>query len=167
MASAQQDQEAQANRYRNPSPAYKVGDKVWLNLKNIKTDRPNRKLDDRSAKFIVTEVVGPHSYRLDVPPGVHNVFNVDLLRPAGVDPLPSQEQDDYQPPPILTDRQEWWIVEAVLDERMKRKRGQQRPQKQYQVKWKGYARPTWEPASALEETDALKSYLQAREEGVM
>ena len=124
MASAQQEQETQANRHRNPSPAYKVGDKVWLSLKNIKTDRPNRKLDDRSAKFTVTKVVGPHSYCLDVPTGVHNVFNVDLLRPAGTDPLPSQEQDDYQPPPILIDNEEEWVVEAILGEKIGRGRGQ-------------------------------------------
>lgn len=163
IANAQQEQELQANRHRNPSPAYKVGDKVWLNLKNMRTDRPNRKLEDRSAKFTVTEVVGPHSYRLDVPTGVHNVYNVDLLRPAGTDPLPSQERDDYQPPPIRDNGEDWWIVEAILGEKMKRRRGQRRAQKLYQVKWKGYARPTWEPASAIRDTDAFNAYERAKE----
>ncbi|KAF4301806.1 hypothetical protein GTA08_BOTSDO10074 [Botryosphaeria dothidea] len=100
MADAQQEQERQANRQRNLSPAYKVGDKVWLHLKNLRTDRLSKKLDDKAAKFTVIEVVGSHSYKLDIPGAVHNVFNVDLLRPAGTDPLPSQVQDDYQPPPV-------------------------------------------------------------------
>jgi hypothetical protein len=129
----------------------------------MRTDRPNRKLEDRSAKFTVTEVVGPHSYRLDVPTGVHNVYNVDLLRPAGTDPLPSQERDDYQPPPIRDNGEDWWIVEAILGEKMKRRRGQRRAQKLYQVKWKGYARPTWEPASAIRDTDAFNAYERAKE----
>ena len=95
MAAAQQEQELQTNRHRNPSPAYKVGDKVWLSLKNFQTNRPSRKLDDKAAKFTITEVIGPHSYRLNVPGSVQDVFNVDLLRPASEDPLPSQERDDY------------------------------------------------------------------------
>ena len=35
MAAAQQEQELQTNQHRNPSPAYKVSDKVWLSLKNF------------------------------------------------------------------------------------------------------------------------------------
>lgn len=30
---------------RIPSSAYKVGDKAWLNARNIHTDRPSKKLD--------------------------------------------------------------------------------------------------------------------------
>lgn len=126
MAEAQQEQERQANRQRNPSPAYKVGDKVWLHLKNLKTDRPSKKLDDKAAKFTVIEVVGSHNYKLDIPGAVHNVFHVDLLRPAGMDPLPSQIQDDYQPPPVQVDGQDEWKVEAILGERITRKPGRRR-----------------------------------------
>ena len=45
MAVAQQEQERYANSKREASISYKVGDKVWLNLKNISTERPNKKLD--------------------------------------------------------------------------------------------------------------------------
>ncbi|OJD21163.1 hypothetical protein ACJ73_07502 [Blastomyces percursus] len=48
---AQQEQEKQANKHRNPAPQFKIGDKVWLNLKNISTDRPSKKLDARNAKY--------------------------------------------------------------------------------------------------------------------
>src|SRR4030088_1636997 len=70
MAGAQESQERSANRTRDQAPSYKVGDKVWLRLENIKTDRPSKKLDARHAKFTVTEVIGSHSYRLDTPPGI-------------------------------------------------------------------------------------------------
>lgn len=99
---------------------------------------------------------------MDIPGAVHNVFHVDLLRPAGMDPLPSQIQDDYQPPPVQVDGQDEWKVEAILGERMTRKLGRRRRQLQYQIKWEGYARPTWEPASALQDTAALETYLGAQ-----
>jgi hypothetical protein len=163
MAGAQQEQERQANRQRNASPAYKVGDKVWLDLRNIRTTRPSKKLSSRSAKFTVLEVVGPHSYRLDVPGEGHKVFNVDLLRPASTDPFPSQKQDDTQPEPIEVDGQEEYHVEKILDERMVRGRGRGGPQRlQYLVKWKGYAEPDWQPAENMEDTEALDTYLQQR-----
>ncbi len=45
MATAQEAQETAANRKRTQAPVYRVGDKVWLSLENIKTDRPSKKLD--------------------------------------------------------------------------------------------------------------------------
>lgn len=42
MASAQQRMEDQANKSRNPSPLFRKGDKVWLNLKNIQTPQPKK-----------------------------------------------------------------------------------------------------------------------------
>ena len=167
MAKAQQDQEQQANRSRNVAPAYKVGDKVYLSLQNIRTQRPSKKLDDRSAKFTVIEVVSPASYRLDTPPGIHNVFHVDRLRPAATDPLPSQVLDDPQPPAIQVGDTEEWLVKRILNERQKKLPGQGScTRHEYLVKWAGYANPTWEPATELEDTAALDTYLQGRE-GVM
>jgi Chromo (CHRromatin Organisation MOdifier) domain len=164
MAGMQQEQERQANRHRNAAPAYKVGDKVWLNLKNIRTTRPSKKLDSKAGKFTVLEVIGPQSYRLDVPRGVHNAFNVDLLRPAGTDPFPSQKQDDTQPPPVLIDDQQEYFVEEILDQRVVRGRGRGGPKKlQYLVKWVGYAEPDWQPAENMEDTEALEKYLQQRD----
>ena len=84
------------------------------------------------------EVIGPHSYRLNVPGSVQDVFNVDLLHPASEDPLPSQERDDYQPPAILADGEEYWPVEKILGEEMGKLPGQRQRQKLYVVKWEGY-----------------------------
>ena len=157
MAAAQDRQEVSANRSRQPAPRYKPGDYVWLNLKNVKTTRPSKKLDWIHAKYRVVKEVNSHSYELDTPGGIHPVFHVDLLRPAGEDPLPSQESDDTQPPPILIDGEEGYLVESILCAAWHVKPGGARV-REVLTKWKGWAVPTWEPLSEFEGTDALEAF---------
>lgn len=152
MAAAQEAQEQAANRKRDQAHNYKVGDKVWLSLENIKTDRPSKKLDDRYAKFTVTEVIGSHSYKLDTPPGIHNVFHSRLLRPVKSSPLPGQVVHESQPPAMLVDGTQMYDVECILDQKKAPGRGNKL---KYLVKWVGYRRPTWEPESSMENTIAL------------
>jgi Chromo (CHRromatin Organisation MOdifier) domain len=167
MAAAQELQEQATNRRRDQAPSFKVGDKVWLSLENIKTDRPSKKLDARNAKFTVTEVVGSHSYRLDTPPGIHDVFHSRLLRPASTSPLPGQIVDESQPPGILVDGAQTYDVECILDQKRAPGKGNRL---RYLVKWEGYGRPTWEPESSMENTIALldwKKRLRTTEESAM
>ncbi|XP_044717007.1 integrase core domain-containing protein [Hirsutella rhossiliensis] len=96
----QEQQEKNANSRRQPSDQFKPGDKVWLRLRNIRSNRPSKKLDWLSAKYTVLETIGSHACRLDTPPGIHNVFHTS---------------DDYRPPAILTDDGELWEVEEILD----------------------------------------------------
>lgn len=152
IAVAQERQERYANARRQPSDQFKPGDKVWLRLTNIKTDRPSKKLDWTCAKYTVLETVGSHSCRLDTPPGIHNVFHVSLLKHVGEDPFPSQQQDDIQPAALQPGPDEEYEVQEIL--RKKRKgRGWQ-----VLVKWKGYAKPTWEPLRNLEDTAAWATF---------
>ncbi|KAK1918625.1 hypothetical protein P3342_001674 [Pyrenophora teres f. teres] len=66
MAEAQVEQEKQTNRHRKEARNYKVGDKVWLKLdKQYRTGRQSRKLDWKSAKYTVIEVIDSHSVKLD------------------------------------------------------------------------------------------------------
>ena len=152
IAYAQDIQQQYANQHRQPAERLMVGDRVWLNLKNVITDRPCKKLDWKNAKYTVLEVISSHSYRLDTPPGIHNVFHASLLKRATEDPFPSQRQEDFRPPAIMVDGEEEWEVERVL---RKRVRGRQR---QVLVKWKGYLNPTWEPAAALTNTEAYRVF---------
>lgn len=157
MAAAQEAQEQATNRKRDQAPNYKVGSKVWLSLENVKTDRPSKKLDARHAKFTVTEVIGSHSYRLDTPPGIRNVFHSRLLRPANSSPLPGQVIEESQPPGILVDGTEMYEVERILDQKRAPGRGNRQ---KYLVKWVGYSRPTWEPDSSIKSTTAFADWEQ-------
>jgi RNase H-like domain found in reverse transcriptase/Reverse transcriptase (RNA-dependent DNA polymerase)/Integrase zinc binding domain len=156
IAVAQDRQQDQANRTRQAAPVYKTGDKVWLNLKNVRTERSSKKLDWLHAKYKVLDVPSPHTVRLDVPTGIHPVFHVELLRPAANDPLPSQVVDDSQPPPIVVDGEPEWEIEEILAARTKRVgRGERR---QVLVKWLGYAQLSWHDLELFKDCEALDAF---------
>ena len=102
-------------------------------------------------------MIGLYSYELNTPPGAQNVFHAPLLRPAVTDPLPSQRTTNQQPEPEFVDNELEYGIDEILVNRFVRKgRGRR---KEYLIKWSGYAEPTWEPSTNLDETAALESYL--------
>lgn len=158
MAAAQQRYEENTNRRREPAYHYRVGELVWLDLRNIKTDRSSKKLDARSAKFRILEQIGSHAYRLDTPPGIHPVFHTGLLRPAATDPFPSQPTPEDHRGPIIVGDEEEYEVEGITGERWHGTRG-----RQFQVKWAGWRRTTWEDEDSLEDVAALDVWRRTHE----
>lgn len=157
---AQQRQQDAANRSRRPAERFEVGDMVWLTLRNIKTNRPCKKLDWVMAKYKVIEVPHPLTVRLDVPRGIHSVFHVDLLERAATDPLPSQILQDTRPGPQLMFQDEdpalaEYGVEEILAAKNAPGRGNRR---NVLVKWTGYMTPTWEPLENFTDTEALSTF---------
>ena len=66
------------------TPLYKVGDRVWLEGRNLRTDQPTSKLAPRRhGPFAIAQVMSPISYRLELPHQwrIHPVFHIDLLTP--------------------------------------------------------------------------------------
>jgi transposase InsO family protein len=156
IAFAQDQQQHQANRARQAAPVYKVGDKVWLNLRNVKSTRPYKKLDWLHARYTVVDVPSSHTVKLDVPSGIHPVFHVELVRPAATDPLPSQVVDDAQPPPVEVEGEVEYQVDEILAARTRRVgRGSRR---EVLVRWTGYAECTWEPLTSVEDCSALDKF---------
>ncbi|KJZ76224.1 hypothetical protein HIM_04306 [Hirsutella minnesotensis 3608] len=158
-ATAQQIMEHQANKGRRPSQKFVVGERVWLNLKNVTTPQLKKKLSWTQAKYKVTKVIAPDVYELDVPSNIHPRFFADLLRKDPNDPLPSQVQDDTQPPPLLDGTVPVYPVEKVL-------RAERHPKgRELLVKWDGYIEPTWEPRDNIKLTDAFKRFVATYGEG--
>lgn len=157
IAVAQQDQEHYANNHRSPASRFRKGDKVWLHLGNIKTNRPSKKFDWIHAKYEVIEPVRSHAYRLKTSSCIHYVFHVSLLKPVSTDLLPSQRTTDVQPPAIIADDNgvEYYI-EEILQARSKRKGRATR--REALVKWAVYIIPTWEPIENVADTAALEKF---------
>ena len=57
-----------ADAHQGPTPVYTVGQKVWLEGKNISSLRPSQKLDDqRYGPFEIIKKVSPTAYQLKLP----------------------------------------------------------------------------------------------------
>jgi len=149
LAKAKDDMAKYYNQQRTPAPVYMPGDKVYLDASNIHTTRPLKKLSHRRlGPFPVERRVGMNAYRLVLPLSMkrlHPVFNVVKLTPAPIDPIPGRRAP-LPPPPELIDGEEEYVVEAILNSRMFRKR------LQYLVKWEGYSieHNTWEYAENVD-----------------
>ena len=146
-----------ANRKRLRGLTFKEGDKVYLLRRNIKSDKPTKKLDAvKLGPFRIRKFKGPVSFELELPKRmrIHPVFHKSLLEPATPDATLQQDIRDINPEiqePI-------YQVERILRERTVRS------QKQYLVRWEGYdytehswqLREHFESARPIEEFERLR-----------
>ena len=115
MTKLQAKQAVAANCYRKELPTYKISNMVWLLTRNIKTNRPSKKLDHKMISlYKVKELVGS-SYQLELPytMKIHNVFYSNLLWKAADNPLFSQRSSPS--PPTIVDNKEEWEIDNILD----------------------------------------------------
>ena len=139
------------------TPKYAVGDRVWLDGRNLRTDQPTSKLAPRRhGPFAIAQVMSPISYRLELPHQwhIHPVFHTDLLTPYRETKM---HGENYQrPPPELVDNEEEFEVEAILDSQTFG-RGRKL---QYLVKWLGYpdSDNQWEDADKVRADELVKAF---------
>jgi len=127
ICKVQKDMMRYYNRKRSPAPMFKPGDRVYLDMSDIRTTRPSPKLSHRRlGPFEIKCQVGPLAYRLKLPHGLrqlHLVFNVVKLSATPDDPIPGRKPRAL-PPPIVIDGEPEWEVEEVLDSRWHQRRFQ-------------------------------------------
>lgn len=128
MSVSQQKQKHYTDLHRRQGPAIELGDLVWLDMRNMRTERPSKKLDSkREGPFEVLSKVGNVSYKLKLPESmkVHPVFHKDLLAKHSNDPLPGQEYPRPGPVTVANDHggEDEWEVEDILDVKKARGRG--------------------------------------------
>jgi hypothetical protein len=153
LVTRSQYEEATADR-RLPIPDLIVGDKVWLDTRNIRTTRPSKKLDHRRAgPFPIIEKISSHAYRLGLPlayKDIHNVFHVSLLEPHTTSKIPNRHSEP--PPPVTIVDEQQYEVSEVVDSKFDRRF--RPPRLFYLAKWTGYGdqpdSETWEPAENFE-----------------
>ena len=106
MTKSQTKQMIAANCHWKKPPAYKVGDKVFLLTRNIKTERSSKKLDDKNiGPFKIKKLVGL-LYQLELPHTmkIYDVFHPNLLWKAANNPLPGQ-QNISPSPTVVNDKE--------------------------------------------------------------
>ncbi|KAI1673224.1 hypothetical protein L13192_04083 [Pyrenophora tritici-repentis] len=118
-------QQEYTNQKRLPALAYEVGDEVWLDARNIRTQRASKKLDWKNlGPYRVVRKISSQAYRLDLPATmkIHPVFYVSLLRLAAAksDFLPGQHVPP--PEPVFVDGELYYFVESVENLRYNKRR---------------------------------------------
>ena len=143
---------------RQEAPELQIGDRVYLDAKNLPTTQPARKFAaKRHGPFEVAEKISPLNYRVRLPEHwkkVHDVFHVTVLRKAVEDPIPGRIQPPVPAPPVAQPQfhEELYAIEEILDSRFKRGK------LEYLIHWKGYNAQkdhTWQTADTLDATDPV------------
>jgi transposase InsO family protein len=148
LESASADQARYANLRRRPM-SFDLHQHVLLSTKNLrlKDDRARKLTDKFIGPYQITERIGSHAYRLDIPNSlhIHPVFHVSLLKAY------KGNVTEQRLPPLLVDDFVEYEVQRILD---KRKTGRK---VEYLVQWKGYPlhEATWEPVANLQNSKEL------------
>lgn len=138
------------DKHVREAPVFQVGDKVWLDAKNLRIKQPSTKLSHKQlGPFEVLQCVGELDYKLKLPKSipVHPVFHVSLLSKHSSSTILGRKQPE--PPPI--EGEEEYKVEKILDSCFNRQH------LEYLVQWKGYdaSHNNWEPAANVKNAAEL------------
>ena len=165
-AEAKTKQTMYANKRRRPEPDYSVGDKVYLETKNL---RLRIKQSGRSAKFY-PRYIGPFeiiqsqpetsNYTLKLPPEyqIHPKVHARRLKQAhDNDPELFPGRVPPEPPPVDAEDNRY-AVEAILDHRSARGK------RQFLVHWEGYSdtEDSWVKEADID-TEIVRAYLDGLE----
>jgi hypothetical protein len=103
-----------ADRRQNTFIPFTVGQKVWLDTWNMKTNYHKKMAPKREGPFEIKEVLGPVTYRLKLPTTwkIHTVFHAVLLKPYVETEV--HGENFSRPIPDILDGEEVYNVEKIL-----------------------------------------------------
>ena len=109
-------------RIKSTFRPFKKGQKVWLESKNLNLGYHKKIKAKREGPFVISDVLGPTTYRLGIPDhwknaNLHDVFHANLLTPY-------TETEAYgsntpRPPPEL-EEEDRYEVESILKHKEQR-----------------------------------------------
>ncbi len=161
ITQAQSRYKIQADKRRNLAPPFKVGDKVFLNSKHIKTMCPTAKFAEKFlGPFKIISQPGSHSFTLKLPSdlhAIHPVFHVSQLEPVEENTIPNHTQPP--PPPVEVDGEEQYKIAQILDSKIDRRF---RCPLLYRIQWLGYEGTdeefAWLPATEFSADDFIEDF---------
>ena len=93
----------------------KVGNNVWLENKNIQSNRPSKKLDQKQYKpFRISKDISLGVFQLEFLEGwvIHNMFNEELLTQYVKLKFKGQHEEPASPPTIINEKEEYEVEEV-------------------------------------------------------
>ena len=135
----------------------KQGDIVWLNARNLATERLSKKLSNKFKElFRVIRTIGTHTSKLKIPEDWehYDVFENYLLHLAVTDSLSDQVLLTLFPV-IFTEGVKKFEVKAIINSRM------HWGHLEFLIQWVRYDRPTYQSFDDVKDaTEALNNYFQ-------
>ena len=107
---------------------------MWLENKNIHSNRPSKKLNQKRYRpFRILKDIGLGAFQLELLEGwmIHNMFNEDLLTRCNELQFKGQYAEPASPPTIINEEEKYEVKE--VQKHRKQDRGMQ-----YLVHWKDY-----------------------------
>ena len=160
LAAHELARQSMADRIRRQYPSFRVGDKVWLDSRNIALSTPAKFKKRHLGPFPITKAHGKLNFELELPDGwqIHPVFHAGLL--SKYHETEAHGPAYLEPPPDVIDGSEEYEVEAILSEKGKGRK------KKYLVAWRGYSDQDneWVDAKDIENAqEALEEYRKRKE----
>ena len=114
MEMAKEMMKRQFDKKRQNSQGLKEGEDVWLEAKNIHSNRLSKKLDQKRYKpFKILKAIGQGAFQLKLPEEwiIHDVFNKDLLKQCKELYYKGQHMEQAPPPDIINKEKEYEVEE--------------------------------------------------------
>ena len=95
---------------------WKVGDKVWLETRNLKLQVFSRKLSAKwTSSFEITQVISSIAFYLKLPRQwkIHNIFHTSLL--SSYRETPKHGPNFPQPPPELIETEKEYKIDKIIN----------------------------------------------------